>query len=235
MRAIILAGGRGERLMPLTADRPKCLVEVAGTPILGHQLEWLAANGVDEVALSCGPSSAQIREYAADGAEFGLHLTYAIEATPLGRGGGLRFAWGQFQSGKADRDPVVAVNGDLLTGVSLRQMRSAHERSGALATLLLVPLVSQHGLVDVDPDGRILAFREKPALPYFLSGGVYLLSPEVLDMLPRKGDHEVSTWPRLATEGRMHGYRWKGFWRSIDSVKDVSEANLALQRRLRRQ
>jgi len=228
VQAVILAGGRGERLMPLTADRPKCLVEVAGRPILAHQLAWLAGHGVDRVVISCGYRWERIRQAVGDGAAFGLAVDYAVEETPLGRGGGLRKALGML---KPLRDPIVALNGDVLTSLPLRPMLRAHRRSGAIATLLLVPCVSQHGVVDVDSEGRVLGFREKPHLPYQLSGGVYVLSPDVYPLLPRKGDHEITTWPRLARAGLLHGHEYTGFWQSVDSVKDVGEAGRRLRRR----
>jgi NDP-sugar pyrophosphorylase family protein len=233
MQAVILAGGRGERLMPLTADRPKCLVEVAGRPLIEHQLSWLAANGVLEVVVSCGYRWKRIREVVSDGSAFGLAVSYAVEETPLGRGGGLRKALGEFRrSPEWEGEPVVACNGDVLTRLPLRAMVRQHRRSGAASTLLLVPYVSQHGIVDVDSGDWITGFREKPPLPYWLSGGVYVLSPEVRQLLPRKGDHEVTTWPRLAGEGRLAGYRYRGWWQPVDSAKDVALAEERLRRAL---
>ncbi|HVA22884.1 MAG TPA: NDP-sugar synthase, partial [Chloroflexota bacterium] len=156
------------------------------------------------------------------------------EETPLGRGGGLRKALGVLKGfplpPRREREPVVACNGDVLTALPLRSMVRQHRRSDAMATLLLAPYVSQHGLVDVEQDGRISGFREKPGLPYWLSGGVYILSPEIEQHLPRKGDHETTTWPRLAREGRLRGYRYRGFWQPVDSAKDVSEAERRLER-----
>ena len=238
MQAIILAGGRGERLMPLTADRPKCLVEVAGQPLIAHQLRWLAGQGVDRVVISCGYEWRRIEAVVGDGAAFGLSVSYAVEETPLGRGGGLRKALGQLRNesprlprrerARVREAPVVACNGDVLTGLSLRPMVAQHRRSGAIATLLLAPFVSEHGVVDVDEQGRIGGFREKPSLPYWLSGGVYVLSPEIQRLLPRKGDHETSTWPKLARAGRLQGYRYRGFWQPVDSAKDVREAERRL-------
>ena len=225
MRAIILAGGRGERLMPLTADRPKCMVLIAGQPIVAHQLRWLAAQGVDRVVISCGYRWQRIRQAVGDGAAFGLDVSYAVEDTPLGRGGGLRKALSQLPRSP---EPLVACNGDVMTTLPLGPMVGHHQRTQALATLLLVPFVSEHGVVDVADGGRIAGFWEKPALPYWLSGGVYVLSPEIARRLPRKGDHETTTWPRLAAEGRLQGYRYPGFWQPVDSAKDVSEAERRL-------
>ena len=226
MNAVILAGGRGERLLPLTADRPKCLIEVAGRSLIEHQLRWLAGQGIERVVVSCGYRWQRIEDLIGDGAKFGLKATYAAEATPLGRGGGLRKALTQLNP----VEPVLACNGDVLTTLPVQPMLRAHRSSKGLATLLLVPYVSQHGIVDVDANGRIQGFREKPSLPYWLSGGVYVLSPEICRMLPRRGDHETGLWPRLAADGRLHGYCFSGFWQSVDSVKDIGEA----ERRLRR-
>ncbi|SRR5712692_4581068 len=226
VEAIILAGGRGERLMPLTADRPKCLVELAGQPLIAHQLRWLARQGIKRVVISCGYHWEQIRSFLGSGSTYGLDVTYAPEETPLGRGGGLRKALAKLKT----RELVVACNGDTLTSLALRPMIRAHRRSGALATLLLVPYLSQHGIAEVDIQSRIVGFREKPSLPYLLSGGIYVLSPDIERLLPRRGDHEVTLWPRLAAERRLYGYRFLGFWQSVDSAKDLQRA----ERRLRR-
>ncbi|MBV8085247.1 MAG: nucleotidyltransferase family protein [Chloroflexi bacterium] len=228
MDAVILAGGRGERLMPLTSDRAKCMVEVAGRPLIAHQLTWLARNGVDRVVVSCGYQWQSIRQFVGDGREFGVAVTYAVEDTPLGRGGGLRNALSEL---RPLRREVLAVNGDVLTRLSLSAIVRAHRRAGSAATLLLVPLVSPHDVADVDDADCIRGFREKPPLPYWLSGGVYVLGPEVYRRLPRKGDHEASTWPGLARAGRLHGYRYRGWWQPVDSAKDVSEANRRLAAR----
>jgi NDP-sugar pyrophosphorylase family protein len=225
MQAVILAGGRGERLMPLTADRPKCLVEVAGEPLIAHQLRWLSSHGVDRVVVSCGYQWQRIQAFVGDGQNFGPEVSYAVEETPLGRGGGLRKALGTLALGG---EPVAACNGDVLTELPLEKMVTQHRRSGALATLLLAPYVSQHGLVEVDAAGLVTGFREKPALPYWLSGGVYVLSPEIERLLPAKGDHETTTWPKLAKAGRLQGYRYRGFWQPVDSAKDVREAEARL-------
>jgi NDP-sugar pyrophosphorylase family protein len=239
MQAIILAGGRGERLMPLTADRPKCLVEVGGRPLIDRQLRWLAGNGVDEVVVSCGYRWQRIQDVVGDGAAYDVRVSYAVEETPLGRGGGLRNALGQLaqfprsprrETARVSVPAIVACNGDVLTALPLAGMLRQHRRSEALATLLLVPFVSQHGIVELDDAGRITAFREKPVLPYWLSGGVYLLSPQIERLLPRLGDHETTTWPRLARAGQLQGYRYRGFWQSVDSAKDVGLAEAALER-----
>jgi len=227
MQAIILAGGRGERLMPSTADRPKCLVEVAGQPLLAHQLRWLAGEGVQHVLISCGYRWERIRDLVGDSGVFGLRVDYAVEVEPLGRGGGLRKARGELP---ASDEPVVACNGDVLTDLPLGPMLRRHQRSGCLATLLLAPFVSQHGIVELGADDKIVRFREKPMLPYWLSGGVYVLSRDIRRMLPRTGDHETSTWPRLASGGRLQGYRYRGFWQPVDSTKDVAEAERRLSR-----
>ncbi|HLG73808.1 MAG TPA: nucleotidyltransferase family protein [Chloroflexota bacterium] len=241
MQAIILAGGRGERLMPLTADRPKCLVDVAGHPLIDHQLRWLAANGVDQVVVSCGYRWERIREAVGDGGAYGLRVHYAVEDTPLGRGGGIRKALDELkgfprppQRERArERAPaVVACNGDVLTALPLAGMLRHHRRTQAMATLLLVPFVSQHGIVELGEADRVEGFKEKPVLPYWLSGGVYVLSPAIEKLLPRLGDHETTTWPRLAKSGKMAGYRYRGFWQSVDSVKDVGLAEAALRRRM---
>ena len=216
--------------MPLTADRPKCMVEVAGRPILAHQLSWLARRGVTRVMVSCGYRWQVIERAIGSGSAFGLEVSYAPEDSPLGRGGGLRNALRLLRPNST----FVVCNGDLLTSVSLRAMAREHGRSGALATLLLVPAVSPHDVADVAAGGRVTGFREKPALPYLWSGGVYIVEPAIRGLLPRKGDHEASTWPNLAADGKLHSYRYTGFWQPIGSAKDLSDAERRLRRRFSR-
>ncbi|HEU0166875.1 MAG TPA: nucleotidyltransferase family protein [Chloroflexota bacterium] len=228
MQGIILAGGRGERLRPLTDERPKCLVEVAGETIVGYQLRWLAANGIVHAVISCGYRAEMVRAAVGDGTRFGLRVSYAIEHEPLGSGGGLRLA---AQGLAAGEEPIVAVNGDVLTALNLRTMAREHRKQRAAATILLVPLVSEKGIVDLDGEGRITAFREKPPLPYLMNAGVYVMSGEALAALPARGSVETHTWPSLARRGLLRGYPYRGMYCTVDSQKDLATAEQRLSRR----
>jgi len=227
VHAIILAGGKGERLRPLTNDRPKCMVEIAGRPILEYQLAWLRRHGILDVTISCGYLAGVIQARLGDGSDLGLRIRYAVEQQPLGRGGGFRYALGTIETS----DPVVGTNGDVITNLDLGELVGLHRENGVMATDVLVPMVSPYGIVEVDDDGFVQAFREKPELPYWLNAGIYVFDPAIRDLLPALGDHEDTTFPRLAAEHRLLGYRSRAFWRAADTIKDIGELERALSGR----
>lgn len=229
MYAIVLAGGKGERLRPFTEDRPKAMVEIMGIPILGYQLQWLQAQGVTDLIIASGYRHEVIENYFGKGERLGLRITHSIEQTPLGRGGALRAALSHVP---AKQDVLLATNGDVITNIPLAPLLNAHRSGRALATVMLQPLVSPYGIVEVDEDDRVKAFREKPELPYWINAGVYALSPAIRELLPERGDHETTTFPALAREGRLGAFRTQGYWRSVDTVKDVNEVAAEFQGRL---
>jgi NDP-sugar pyrophosphorylase family protein len=229
MHAIILAGGKGERLRPLTVDRPKPMVEVLGVPILAYQVQWLQSQGVTDITISCGYRHEVIVSYFGDGSRLGVRITYAIEDEPLGRGGGIKHAW---RLAQPTSDVVIATNGDIITNLDLGAVLAQHRASGVLATLVLAPFVSPYGIVDVDEEDRVRGFREKPELPYWINAGIYILSRELLDAFPDRGDHETTTFPDLARRGLLGAYRSRSYWRAVDTIKDHSEVSRELQERL---
>ncbi|MFE2723966.1 NDP-sugar synthase [Kitasatospora sp. NPDC059327] len=220
-QAIILAGGQATRMRPYTDDAPKAMVPVADVPIIGYQLAWLSRQGVTDVVVSGGYKHEMIRAYAGDGARFGLNLTYAIEGEPLGRGGALKFATA-FLRDPADWAPVAVLNGDVLTGFSLVEMAEQHEHRQAAVTIALSQYRSNWGVADLDEKtGRVFGFTQSPVLPYWINAGIYLLDTHTFALFPDKGDHEDTTFPDLAKDGRLFAYRIDGYWRGIDTVKDV--------------
>ncbi len=229
MYAIVLAGGKGERLRPFTEDRPKSMVEIMGVPILGYQLQWLQGQGITDVILSCGYRHEVIETYFGNGERLGLRVTYALETEPLGRGGALRVALGRVPEGE---DAVIATNGDLITNLPLAPLLAAHRSRRMLATIVLTPFVSQYGIVEVDGADRVTQFREKPELPYWINAGIYALSPAVREHLPERGDHETTTFPELARTGRLGAYKSQAYWRTVDTIKDVNDVASEFQRRL---
>ncbi|HEV8338350.1 MAG TPA: nucleotidyltransferase family protein [bacterium] len=225
MQAIVLAGGKGERLRPFTVDRPKAMVEVHGVPLLAYQLRWLREQGVDQVVIACGYRHEALRDYFGDGASWDLGISYSIEEEPLGRGGALRRA---FSALSPTIGVCVATNGDIVTDLPLAPVLDQHRQEGASATVVVTPFRSPYGIVDVDEANRVRGFREKPELPYWINAGIYLLSRSILPLLPERGDHEVTTFPRLAAEGRLAAYRSRAFWRGVDTVKDLEEVAAVL-------
>ncbi|MDA2811960.1 nucleotidyltransferase family protein [Nocardiopsis sp. RSe5-2] len=218
--AVILAGGQATRLRPYTDTRPKAMVEVADRPIIDYQLEWLAGHGVEHVVVSCGYKADVLREHLSARTE-GPEVTLLVEDEPLGRGGALRFAATGLRDSGA---PYFALNGDVLTWFPLDAFTAFHREKGAMASLALAQYQTSWGIVEVDEGGTIEGFTQSPMLPFWINAGVYIFEAAATELLPVKGDHESTTFPRLAEEKRLAGYRIDGFWRGVDTVKDVKEA-----------
>lgn len=220
-QAIILAGGQATRMRPYTDDRPKAMVEVAGKPIIEHQVRWLARNGIDRIVVSCGYRAEVIEQHLGEGESLGVRISYATEPEPLGRGGGLKFA------GSRLPDPGgrwLAMNGDVISDLDVGKLEAHHEGAGATATIALAQYRSTWGIADLEGD-LIRGFLEKPLLPYWINAGIYCFEPEVVGLLPDRGDHEDTTFPDLAKRGKLVGFRIEGYWRGIDTAKDIKEAN----------
>ena len=216
MYAILIAGGRGERLRPLTETRPKPMVEVAGRPIMAYQVDWLIAQGVRHFVISCGYLHEVIQAHFGDGSALGAQFEYAVEDTPLGRGGGLKQG---LRLVPRDEPRVIATNADILTDQPLQPMIDQHEADGNMATILLTRYRSQFGIVEHE-DGKVTSFTSNPLLPHWINGGVYVLSQEFKDRLPDIGDHESSTFPELANDRLLGAFLSDGWWRAMDSLKD---------------
>ena len=213
--AIVLAGGKAERLGEAAVGRPKALVEVAGRPLLAYQVGLLVRAGVERVIVSCAADKGHLFEYELNG--LGADIVPIEESEPLGRGGGLRFA------AQALEEPgdVFALNGDELVDVDLAALAERHRLAGAAATITVVPLRSPFGIVDLDENDAVIGFQEAPRLPHWVSCGVYVLGREALRRLPERGDHETSTFPELAAEGRLHAFRHEGLWITVNTPKDL--------------
>jgi NDP-sugar pyrophosphorylase family protein len=228
MYALILAGGKGERLRPLTDTLPKPMAPVAGRPILEHQLDWLKTAGVDSVVFLAGYRWEAIRTHFGDGSRYGVKVSYSVESSPLGRGGAIK--QGFPLAGDDDDEPIVVTNGDIITRQPLGDIIDFHRTSparsnGPCVTLMAVPMVSPYGIVDMDGSGGVVGFREKVELPHWINGGVYIIDREVFSEFPELGDHEVETFPHLAESGRIAAFQTRSFWKSIDSFKDLREAD----------
>ncbi|MEU3523601.1 nucleotidyltransferase family protein [Streptomyces sp. NPDC038707] len=223
-QAVVLAGGQGSRLRPYTDDRPKPMVEIpgTGTPIIGHQLAWLAEEGVTDVVVSCGHLADVLQKWL-DSADLPLSVTTVVESEPLGRGGGLRYAAAHLPH--PDR-PWYATNGDIWTRFSLRDMADFHTERDAVATLALARPRIPWGAVQTDGFGHITDFIEAPPSTFEINAGVYVFSPEFAALLPERGDHERTTFPRLAREHKLAGFPIPqgAYWRAIDTAKDLTEA-----------
>ena len=216
--AIILAGGKAERLGGAADGRPKALVRIAGRPLAAYQLALLAKGGIDRVIISCAAGQEDL--FQRDLGALGLELVTVGEPEPLGRGGGLRLA----AQARLTEGPVYALNGDELFHLELNDLFDAHRRRGGAATITVAPLQSPLGVVDVDEDDVVHAFREAPILPYWVNTGLYVLEEEAIARLPERGDHETTTFPELAREGRLRAFRHEGLWLTVNTPKDLRRA-----------
>jgi NDP-sugar pyrophosphorylase family protein len=218
MRAVILAGGEGTRLRPLTLSTPKPVVPVVDRPFLRHQLDLLASVGVVEVVLSVAYRPERVEAVFGDGSAFGVRIRYAVEDTPLGTGGAVRNALPLLD------DRTIVLNGDVLTDVDLGAIVARHAAEGASATILLTPVPNPaaYGLVETDPGGRVRRFLEKPRLDEIttdtINAGVYVLETRVLDLMPAGVNHSIERgfFPALIARGDLVlGPAHRGYWIDI--------------------
>ena len=150
----------------------------------------------------------------------GAEIVAVAESEPLGRGGGLRFA----AERREESGPLFAFNGDELHDVDLRAVLDAHEEHGGAATIVVAPLKSQFGVVELEADDRVTGFVEAPRLPHWVNAGVYVLDDEALERLPERGDHEQTTFPELARDGKLFAFRHEGLWITVNTPKDLQRA-----------
>ncbi len=218
MEALLLAGGKAERLGEAAQGRPKPLVPVAGRPLAAHMVSRLASAGVERVIVACAAGQEEL--FSSDLAGYGAEIVAVGEPEPLGRGGGLRLA----ATRRVESGPVFALNGDEILDVDLDALAARHAESGAAATIVVAPLRSPFGVVELGEDDRVVAFREAPRLPHWVNAGLYVLGEEALERLPERGDHELTTFPELAAEGRLAAFRHEGVWLTVNTPKDLRAA-----------
>lgn len=218
MEALLLAGGKAERLGEAAQGLPKPLVPVAGFPLAEYTVARLVRAGVTRVVVACraGQEAAFVNALGGLGAE----IVPVGEAEPMGRGGGFRLAAQQ----RKERGTVLALNGDELLDVDFPALLAEHESSGAAATLVVSQVRSPFGVVDLDDEGVVTGFREAPLLDNWVNSGVYALSEEALARFPERGDHETTTFPELADEGRLRAFRHRGVWLTVNTPKDLRKA-----------
>ncbi len=223
MEALLLGGGKAERLGAAAAGRPKPLVPVAGRPLAAHTLTRLAQAGVDRVIVACASGQEQIFE--SELGDLGTEVVAVGEPEPLGRGGGLRHAAGA----RSQDGPVVAMNGDEILDVDVGALLARHRETDAAATIVVAPMPSAFGVVELGEDDRVVAFDEAPRLPHWVNAGLYVLGEEALARLPERGDHETTTFPELAAEGRLRAFRHEGVWLTVNTPKELRRAEELLQ------
>jgi len=228
--AVVLAGGSGLRLRPLTRDQPKVMVRVLDKPVLQWVIEWLRHSGIKRVILGVAYCKEAVMNYFGDGSEFGVEISYSVHSVDGETGEGFRLAISRYVSD----DVFVAMNGDELTNFDLRDMIDLHCRYGQMATIAVANPRSSFGLIEMRKDGLISVFIEKPMIPSLLvSMGVYVFSRSIENYLPEKGRIEEITFPLLIKNKLLRGYRMKGTWLTVNTAKDLRLAQNILKKKVR--
>jgi len=230
VQALVLVGGFGTRLQPLTLTTPKQMLPIVGKPMIEHVVEHLAAHGVTEVVLSLGFAPEAFQEAYPDGMCAGLPLHYAIEPEPLDTAGAVRFA--ALDAGIDDT--FLVLNGDVLTGLDVSALVERHQGFSAQATLHLTPVddPSRYGVVPTDADGRVLGFVEKPAPgtapTNWINAGTYVFEPTVLDHIAagRRVSVEREVFPALAETGRLFAWESADYWIDTGTPATYLQAQL---------
>ncbi len=237
MQALILAGGEGTRLRPLTSTVPKPVVPLVDRPFITYMLEWLRGHGVDDVVISCGFMASGVRNVLGDGSALGIRLRYAEEPEPRGTAGAIKFAEPLLD------ERFLVLNGDVLTDIDLSGQLAQHEAKGARATIALVPVEdpTAYGLVRLTSDNAVAQFLEKPNPDqidtHLINAGAYVLSRDVLDLVPadRSVSIEREVFPELIGAG-LFGYPASGYWldigtpeRYLQATFDILEGNVATE------
>jgi mannose-1-phosphate guanylyltransferase len=224
MQALILAGGEGTRLRPLTTTVPKPVVPLVDRPFIAFMLDWLRSHGVHDIVMSCGHLASGVRNVLGDGSAYGVMLRYVEEPRPMGTGGALKYAASLLD------DRFLMLNGDVLTDIDLTAQIAQHERTGAQATLALTPVEdpSNYGLVRTSDGGEVTEFVEKPAPDQIdtrnISAGAYVLERSVLDLLAedQPASIERDVFPRLVGNG-LFGFVSDGYWLDIGTPERYLE------------
>jgi mannose-1-phosphate guanylyltransferase / phosphomannomutase len=239
MKAVVMAGGEGSRLRPLTIGRPKPMVPLVAKPVMGHILDLLKRHGITEVVVTLHFMPEAIQSFFGSGSSLGMRIHYAIEETPLGTAGSVKNAQ-EFLD-----EPFVIISGDAVTDINLQQVIEFHDSKKAEATLTLyrVPNPLEYGVIITDADGKITQFLEKPSWGEVISDtvntGIYVVEPEVLDLIPDgvPSDWSKDIFPQMLQEGRpLYGYIAGGSWTDIGDIAEYMRATGdALHRRVHTQ
>lgn len=228
MKAVLMAGGEGSRLRPLTVGRPKPMVPIVNKSVMAHSLALLKSHGINDVIVTLRYMASAIEDFFGDGSSLGMSLRYSVEDAPLGTAGSVRNASEFFD------DTFLVISGDALTDINLTQAIDAHRRHGSLATLTLSRVENplEYGVVISEGDGRIVQFLEKPGWDEIISDtvntGIYILEPDVLKFIPPNTAYDFSTqlFPRLLKEELpIYGHVAEGYWCDVGNLDEYMRAN----------
>ena len=219
--AIVLAGGNGIRLMPLTQDIPKPMVKVAGKPMIEWIVEWLAENGIKKVVIGVDYKKEALYEHFKNYKNKEIEIVFNDHGGATGTGDAFRKA---IENHKVTDDDFIAMNGDELTDLSLKSLQGFHKLHKPTVSLVACPLPSPYGVLDIGDNFTITAFREKPILTsHLINSGIYIFNKRIIPLLPEKGNIEQTTFVDLAKNGQLKAYQHFGFWRTLDNLKDLEE------------
>ncbi len=225
---MVLSGGEGIRLRPITADLPKGLVKVGGKPLLQWVVECLKLNGVSNIVMGVAYLKEQIIDFFGDGSRFGVRIGYSVHTVSGGTAEGFRLAISRY----VDDQTFFALNGDQITDLRLKLMLARHRKSGALSTIAVVHPRLPFGLVKVDERDYCRGFMEKPVLKDMsISTGIYVFEHDILKHLPRTGDVERTTFPKLSRVGKVAAFRHGGSFITINSLRELEDAETRLGRK----
>ena len=226
-QAVILVGGEGTRLRPVTSRVPKPVAPMVERPFVAYILDTLARHGVELAIFSTGFLAEAIEAEIGDGAAFGLRVEYAVEEEPLGTAGAIANCGDRLRDGG-----FYVFNGDVLSDVDLTALAGFHAASGGMGTVFLTPVEDprRYGLVELRPDGAVASFLEKPGEwegTALINAGVYVLEQEVLELIPRGRlfSIERGVFPRLAQAGSLYGHAERGYWRDIGTPESYLQAH----------
>ena len=234
MKAIIIAGGLGTRLRPLTHNIPKPIVPVVNRPFVVHQIEHLVKHGIDEIILNLHYLSHEIKKILNDGREWGIKIHYSIEEHPLGTAGAVKHAEKYF-----DQGPMVVFNGDILTDINISKIVNFHREKKARVTLTLTEVEdpTAFGLILTDKDGRVTKFIEKPSWDMVtvrtINAGIYVVDPKIFEEVPpgKEYSFERDLYPSLLEKGEsIFGYLSSAYWIDIGNPEKYKEAHQAILR-----
>ena len=224
--AVVLSGGEGIRLRPITADLPKGLVKVGGKPLLQWVVEWLKANGVTNIVMGVAYLKEQIIDFFGDGTRFSVGIQYSVHTVAGGTSEGFRLAVDRY----VEDQTFFALNGDQITDLSLKTMLAKHQKSETLSTIAVVHPRLPFGLVKVDKNDYCRGFLEKPVLKDVnISTGIYVFEREIVEHLPRIGDIERTTFPKLSRLGKVNAFRHSGSFITINSLRELEDAERQLR------
>jgi len=218
VEAIILAGGKAERLGDAAGGRPKALVDVAGRPLAAYQVGRLVQAGVERVIVSCAAGQGELFERELAG--LGVEIVAAAEPERLGRGGGIKFAARE----RRESGDVYALNGDELVAVDFGALLERHRDAGGDATVAVARPKSPFGVVELGEGDVIEGFSEGGQIPYWVSCGIYVLSDAAIARFPDRGDHETTAFPELVAERRLFAHRHDGLWLTVNTPKELRTA-----------